>query len=360
MTEIKKSSPTREMLALAQKRFGNLIGALPVGVVIIDADGLIEGVNPCMEKLFGYEMRELFGRDISLLFKEIPWTAGEIKSWQRANPEKTFELKAETKDKKILHVDLSVRPFDTAGRELLLAIFQDVSERVKMQKMKQEFFDMVSHDMRTPLSSISLAIDLLQDSGLETLSSESRDQLARIGNNSRHLIRLINDLLDIEKVETGEIQLIQTEFALAEIFAETANIVQPLAAKRKISLKIPPCDCVILADQDRILRVLINLVSNAIKFSPKEGCIEITLAEFPAFIEISVKDQGRGIPENMQALVFERFKQVEASDATIKGGSGLGLAICKGFVEAHGGSIGVESELGKGSRFWFRLPCKPI
>lgn len=264
-------------------------------------------------------------------------------AWHNSNPEKAIELRGVKKSGGSLPVDVSVSQLDNESRrQLLLIMMQDVSERVKIEKMKQEFFDMVSHDMRTPLCSISLLVDMLQENASD-LPDDTREEIKKFGNNSKHVTRLINDLLDIEKVEAGEIKLIYGLFSLSEMIMNAIDGVQAQATKRKVNLVAASSELIVCADQDRVLRVLINLISNAIKFSPKGGKIEISFVDQPDETIVSVKDEGRGVPTNMQEPVFERFKQVEAADATSKGGSGLGLAICKGFIEAHGGRIGVES-----------------
>lgn len=356
--KIKDMSTTPEQkLLLAQKRFANLIRAIPVGVVMVNPDGTIEAVNPAIVKMFGYMERELAGLDFRMLLQSVPWTGeAELLAWHAANPEKAIELRGLKKNGGLLPVDVSVSQLDNESRrQLLLIMMQDVSERVKIEKMKQEFFDMISHDMRTPLCSISLLVDMLQETGTD-LPEDTREEIKKIGNNSKHVTRLINDLLDIEKVELGEIKLVYGEFSLSDIIMAAIDVVQAQATKKKVALIPGSGELICCADQDRVLRVLINLISNAIKFSPKGGKVQITFVDQGQETEISVKDEGRGIPLEMQELVFERFKQVEAADATIKGGSGLGLAICKGFIDAHGGRIGVESVVGQGSRFWFSIP----
>lgn len=356
--KIKDMSTTPEQkLLLAQKRFANLIRAIPVGVVMVNPDGTIEAVNPAIVKMFGYMERELAGLDFRMLLQSVPWAGeAELLAWHAANPEKAIELRGLKKNGGLLPVDVSVSQLDNESRrQLLLIMMQDVSERVKIEKMKQEFFDMISHDMRTPLCSISLLVDMLQETGTD-LPEDTREEIKKIGNNSKHVTRLINDLLDIEKVELGEIKLVYGEFSLSDIIMAAIDVVQAQATKKKVALIPGSGELICCADQDRVLRVLINLISNAIKFSPKGGKVQITFVDQGQETEISVKDEGRGIPLEMQELVFERFKQVEAADATIKGGSGLGLAICKGFIDAHGGRIGVESVVGQGSRFWFSIP----
>jgi PAS domain S-box-containing protein len=355
------STTPEQKLLLAQKRFGNLIRAIPVGVIMVNPDGIIEAVNPAIVKMFGYSERELAGLDFRMLLQTVPWAdEAELLAWHNSNPEKAIELRGVKKSGGSLPVDVSVSQLDNESRrQLLLIMMQDVSERVKIEKMKQEFFDMVSHDMRTPLCSISLLVDMLQENASD-LPDDTREEIKKIGNNSKHVTRLINDLLDIEKVEAGEIKLIYGLFSLSEMIMNAIDVVQAQATKRKVNLVAASSELIVCADQDRVLRVLINLISNAIKFSPKGGKIEISFVDQPDETIVSVKDEGRGIPTNMQELVFERFKQVEAADATSKGGSGLGLAICKGFIEAHGGRIGVESAVGQGSKFWFSIPHRDI
>jgi signal transduction histidine kinase len=168
---------------------------------------------------------------------------------------------------------------------------------------------------------------------------------------------LINDLLDLEKLESGTILISFAPCDLAAIFADSFNAVKVFAQERSVTVRMPErCQVECTADANRIVQVLVNLISNAVKFSPPDSTVSVEFEEMEKWLKIKVIDQGRGIPPRFREAIFERFQQVEAADAQKKGGTGLGLAICKAIVEQHGGTIGVDSVEGEGSTFWFTLP----
>jgi signal transduction histidine kinase len=175
--------------------------------------------------------------------------------------------------------------------------------------------------------------------------------------NAIRLTVLINDILDVERLDSGRIRIESADVDLAPLFEQALDAVRPVAAEQRIALAVAPTALRLRADAARVVQVLINLVSNAVKFSPPERAVRLWAEEHEgAWVRIFVEDQGPGIPAPDQQRIFERFAHVETADKRDKGGTGLGLAICKSIVEHHGGRIGVDSELGVGSTFWFDLP----
>lgn len=240
---------------------------------------------------------------------------------------------------------------------LLDSVFHDVVDALdEASKRKQELVSMVTHDLRTPLTSIRSTMTLLSEGALGELPPKVVKKISAAESSADRLISLINDLLDIEKLEAGKMQIELTVCPLEDIFESSLNSLSAFADEAAVRLECAPCDFQVKADPDRIVQVLVNLVSNAVKFSPKESVVELNARRVEdSWIEINVVDQGKGIPDEYQAKVFERFQQVSRTDATEKKGTGLGLPICKAIVEAHGGVIGVRSKLGEGSTFFFRL-----
>lgn len=230
----------------------------------------------------------------------------------------------------------------------------------ELESFKRELISIVSHELRTPLLSISAALELFDSGILCDLSEKGKVRLKLAHAECDRLIRLINDLLDIEKMEAGKFVLDKSEIQVEDLIQTSIASVAQLAEPKRIRIQpeLSVTETTLLADRDRLCQVLINLLSNAIKFSPDEGVINVTAKSNNSEMEFRVSDQGRGIPEELRQEIFDRFVQVEKSDETIRGGSGLGLAISKAIVEQHGGTIGVESELGKGSTFWFKLPLE--
>lgn len=236
-------------------------------------------------------------------------------------------------------------------------VFHDMAARLhEVDQMKKEFVGIISHELRTPLTSLQALLTVLEAGVLGELSEKTRKRIRGAEADVDRLIRLINELLDIEKMESGKLDMIFSECVLDEILDRSINSVRAFADQKEITITAEKTDEYFVADADRIVQVIINILSNAIKFSPAASTITISANPTIERIEVRITDQGRGIPAEELASVFDRFKQVELDDERTKGGSGLGLAICKAVIEQHGGKIGVQSDEGKGSTFWFTIP----
>lgn len=235
--------------------------------------------------------------------------------------------------------------------------FHRMTQELKeLEEMKQQFVAMVSHDLRTPLTSIKGFLELLAGGVYGDLNETGEHRAGLAQRNVTRLISLINDLLDYEKLQSGQFSLDCRQIDAASPISRSIDALRFFAEKEDVGLITDETDLKAYADEERLVQVLVNLISNSVKFSPKGAKVTITAVQKENFVEFNVIDEGRGVPKNMQEAIFERFKQVKATDATEKGGTGLGLPICKALVECHGGQIGVDSEEGKGSRFWFTIP----
>jgi signal transduction histidine kinase len=228
----------------------------------------------------------------------------------------------------------------------------------ELSQMKDDFFQMVSHDMRTPLSSIAIGIESLLMGIKGPVPDAHKETLQNADENARHLINLISDLLELEKIQAaGGLQLNIEDVDFYTLCFEAKRVVDPIAEKAGCKIMLSHFDAAIHADPQRTLRVIVNLLGNAVKFTAAGGTIILSCEQVDDnFWQLSVKDDGPGIPPDKQSLIFDRYRQAEVKDATVKGGAGLGLAVCKSLVEAQGGQIGVDSDGKSGSRFWFRLP----
>ena len=238
--------------------------------------------------------------------------------------------------------------------------FRDVSQRQALDRMKDEFISTVSHELRTPLTSIRGSLGLLA-TGLLGEMTEKASNLLRIAvNNSDRLVRLINDILDLERMQSGRAPLSFRRCALDELAHQAADAMTPVAEAAGVRLAVEAESITTDVDGDRLLQVITNLLSNAIKFSPPDSSVVVRLEQRPEGISLTVSDQGRGIPEDKLEAIFDRFQQVDASDARQKGGTGLGLAICRTIVEQHRGRIWAERNPDRGSTFHVLLALQAL
>lgn len=248
----------------------------------------------------------------------------------------------------------------------VFGVAQDISERYEIDRIKDEFIGIVSHELRTPMTAIQSSLMMLSSGAFAKKPEQAADMLRIAQTNTDRLVRLVNDILDLERLEAGEAELMLQPYPIADLIKAVIETLQPLAAQNQIQLVWHPHPATVYADPDAIIQTLTNLVSNAIKFSHPGGHVVLAAAindevshdchsDAPQ-LQLSVTDQGRGIPANKLESIFNRFQQVDALDSRKKGGTGLGLAICKKIVAKHGGQIWAESVLGEGSTFFFTLP----
>ena len=247
--------------------------------------------------------------------------------------------------------------FDLNGEvKGFFSMVDDITERKTVEQMKSEFVSIASHEMRTPLTSIHGVIELLHAGRLGELTMPGRQMTELALRNSDRLVRLLDDILDLERMESGRETIERQSCNSAELILQAVDTLSSMAKEQQISLETNARPIEFQADRDRIVQTLTNLISNAIKFSPAKGKVAISCQPGSQEIIFSVKDRGRGIPADKLESIFERFQQVDASDSRHKGGTGLGLSICRHIVEQHGGKIWVESVYGRGSTFYFSLP----
>ncbi len=244
-----------------------------------------------------------------------------------------------------------------ALRELAVA----EAELRESERVKDEFISVVGHELRTPLTSIRGSLGLLQAGMLGELPREAGEMVDLAVTNTDRLVRLINDVLDIERMDAGRMELDLVPVKASELVRQAAQIVQVTATQAKVTLELDVEEGLMVSvDADRVIQVLVNLLGNAVKFSDRWSVVAVSARSDSGQALFAIHDTGRGIPPELQETIFERFRQVDASDARDKGGSGLGLAIARGIVEHHGGRIWVASKPGEGSTFSFTLPLARI
>ena len=237
---------------------------------------------------------------------------------------------------------------------------QDVTERREAERAKDQFTSVVSHELRTPLTSIRGSLGLLESGALGPLPEKGQRMVEIAVKNTDRLVRLINDILDLERIGSREVDMRPELCDARELIEQAAQGVAQLAADAGVQLALEGEPVALVADPDRVLQTLTNLISNAVKYSPADGTVRLSCERQDQEVLFAVSDEGRGIPGDKLESIFGRFQQVDASDAREKGGTGLGLAICKTIVEHHGGRIWAASDIGAGSTFSFVLPAQPI
>lgn len=414
-TDITDRKQTEEELEHLSLQNELILNSAAEGIIGLDGQGNMTFVNPAAAKMTGYTIAELSGQSLyqtlhhskqdgtGYVLQDCPiyemFRDGVVRHvtdevfWRQdgssfpveyvSTPikEKSAESKNQTRQASNSESEFStVSPCSIVGA---VVTFRDISERLAVERMKDEFVSVVSHELRTPLTSIHGSLGLLLSGKLGQLSQKGQRMLEIAVNNTDRLVRLINDILDLERMELGRVEMSKQICHVTDLITQAAEVMQAMADKAGVTLSVSVVEMQdsalsVWGDSDRLIQVFTNLLSNAIKFSPPETTVWLSAEmqevgvqvddqlreSFPSVyscmntkqIVFQVKDQGRGIPADKLEVVFGRFQQVDASDSRAKGGTGLGLAICRSIVQQHGGQIRVESTLGVGSTFSVTLP----
>ncbi len=324
-------------------------------ICTLDNEGKFRSANPSALRSWGYLEDELVGRRLVSIIEsdDTADTNANLQLLLDGEDVKPFENRIRRKDGSIAFALWSVRRGEDNA---LFCVVHDISERKEIERLKEEFVAMISHDLRTPLNTMQFTLSMAQQGVWGALSDKGNERLSRALNSADRLLNLINQLLDVQKLESGMMEIDKQESSVEAVFEKCKSSLLGFAEKHEVNLEIESTSLRASIDSERIVQVVVNLVSNAVKFSPPRGTVSLSAHEIDDCIEIRVRDEGRGIPEHMLQSIFDRFQQVDRSDERDKKGSGLGLAICRLLVEAHGGTIGVNSTEGEGSTFWFRIP----
>jgi PAS domain S-box-containing protein len=336
------------------------------GIYGINLSGKTTFVNPAAARMLGYEVEELINQNIYAVLKPsmsdgTPYPPQEspihatLKSGQIHHVTEDIFWRRDGSNFPVEYVSTPIR--EQGAIVGAVVIFKDITDRQIVERMKDEFISVVSHELRTPLTSIRSALGVLMSGRLSEQPAKSQRLLEIAFENSNRLVRLLDNILDLERMKSGKVTIEKRLCNAADLMAQAVEVMQAMAEKAEIRLLVKPTSIQLWADSDRILQTLTNLLSNAMKFSPPNTTVSLSATlqdEETALFEI--RDRGRGIPDDKLETIFDRFQQVDASDSRHQGGTGLGLAICRSIVRQHGGEIWVESILGEGSVFYFTLP----
>jgi len=360
-----KVAERTQALEVSETRQRSIVENIVDGLITMDENGMVASFNPAAENIFGYQAEDVIGNNIKMLMPD-PFHSehdGYLNNYHQTRNKKIIgigrEVEGQRKDGSVFPLDLAVGEMLIEGKKMFTGVVRDITERKQMDKMKNEFISTVSHELRTPLTSIRGSLGLISGGAVGELPEQAREMLKIAGNNTERLLILINDILDIQKIESGQMafsfeSLDITSF-LEQAIAENAAYGDQHDVKFVIANALP--NARVFADKDRMMQVMANLMSNAAKFSPDGEVVEISVAQrHGGQIRISVTDHGMGIPEVFQPKLFDKFTQSDSSDTRQKGGTGLGLSITKVIVEKHGGTIGFISKKGEGTSFYVDLP----
>ncbi len=360
------SSLYEERLSTMRANTRALFKAIPQGLVIFDSDNTIVAVNPFLANMLEYSERELQGLKFSSLFtKAVLIRLEEV--FTRMTADQVIEisdLEIRTKHQEIIMVDVILGKFGDVDNQNFVATISDATNRINLQSVRQEFIAMVSHDLRAPLASISGYLALLDDGTYGDLNQSGRERLHSVGRSIGRLNHMVRDLLDLAQVDSGNIPLVKSAVDCFAISRDAVGAVQELSSFKSISIQVERQDkpFFVEADYDRLMQIIVNLLANAIRFSPRDETVVMSIAAAANdTIEISIADRGPGIKSDDMAVIFEPFISGTSEhslkpDTAHSSGHGLGLAICKQLTQLQGGTIGCDSQIGEGSRFWIRLP----
>lgn len=399
-------------LVASEAMFRGLMAGASDAILVIDAQGRITFKNRQVGVLFGYEPHELIGEPLECLIPErfrsshADYQAAYLQAPRRLGIRRKMDFLARRKDGSEFPADISLSPVETVEGRFVMVLVRDLTEHYEaaeaiaelnaqlqrhneaieaeivarthelahqnklVQSLQQEkiealeradalkdvFLNVISHELRTPLAVLSGTISLLEYEVDGPLSSAQRQDVARLRESTDHLLALVNDLLDMGMIHAGKLTIVPKPLPVVELIQGAIDFVQPLASERRITIEteLAPELPVIAADMQRIRQVLINLMSNALKYSPPESTVSIRVRPDEAGLRCEVADQGAGVPLEQQRRIFEKFTRID-HDAH-PDGAGLGLYICHALVSAHRGEIGITSDGETGSTFWFTLP----
>lgn len=355
-----------------------ILDSANVTIISTNPEGIIQTFNRAAELKLGYRKEEVVGKATPELIhdsEEVQRRAAALESELGREVERgfgTFTAKARLgladenewtyvrKDGSRFPVLLSVTALrdKEGGITGFMGVGLDITERKQIERMKNEFISLVSHELRTPLTSIRGALGLVSGGVLGEIPAEARAMIDIANEDTERLVRLINGILDVEKIEAGKMDFQLELLDLVALVKQAIETNRPFAMQSQVEFVFTSdvAEARVRADADRIIQVLTNLISNAIKFSPVHGYIHLSIVRRDHGFRVSVRDQGPGVPEDFRGRLFQKFAQADSSASRQGGGSGLGLSISKAIVEKHGGQIGFETSNGAGSTFHFDLP----
>jgi len=362
--EVNRRKRQESELRLSEERFRRAFDDAPIGMCLVSLRGRLLKVNHALCALLGYSEGELLqadfqslthpqdlGADMKLVGQAL---GGEIPSYQ-------IEKRYLQRDGSVVYANLSVSLVRDRNHAPLYFVSQieNIAHRREMDRLKREFISTVSHELRTPLTSIRGSLGLVDAGVLGELPEKARAMVKIAHQNSERLVRIINDILDVERIESGKLELQISVLAMAPLLREALEFNAPYGEKYRVQFVLEGVSggLQVRADPDRLMQVMTNLLSNAAKFSPPGAQVLVRASQSGARVRIEVQDSGTGIPEEFRGRIFEKFAQADSSSGRRFDGTGLGLNITRRLVDAMGGTIGFTTVTGQGTTFHFDLPA---
>lgn len=357
--ELSERQRIEAALQQSEALFRSLSESSPIGIFRSDKQNQCIYTNPCCQAIFGFTAEEALGKGWQKFVHPDDLAAylTQRDAAIAAQQELVTEIRSINPDG-IRYCKLRIAPIFSADGEPTghVGMVEDITESREIERVKNEFISIVSHELRTPLASIRGALGLLASDVLKD-DLEATERMLKVAEvEAERLVRLVNDMLDLERLTSNKVLLDKQLCDAGTLIQQSVEALQPLAEENQIALSYTQVSTPVWADPDRIIQTLVNIISNAIKFSPPGETVTVIVEPQSDRVLFKVQDRGRGIPADKLESIFGRFQQVDTSDARQKGGTGLGLSICRNIVQQHNGQIWVESVLGAGSTFCFTLP----
>ena len=347
------------------RRWQSLLDNVRLIVVGLNCDGIVEYANPFFLDSAGYQLEEVIGKHwFSHFLPQIEQAqvigdfSDSLLNLDHFNKYYQNSIVTKTGEERIIAWNNTILRNQDEEFIGTMSIGEDITEKLKVERIKSEFISIASHELRTPLASIRGALGLLASGVLDNKPEIAKNMLNIAASDTERLVRLVNDILDLERLESNNVNLNRQWTDMGDLCQQAMDTMQALAAESQIQIRYNPRSQQIFVDRDRLIQTLVNLLSNAIKFSPPHSEVNIETETLSDQVIFRVRDRGRGIPERNLESIFERFNQVDASDSRQKGGTGLGLAICRSIVQQHGGKIWIESVVSEGSTVSFSIPYR--
>lgn len=340
-------------------------------LIIIDQTGTMEWVNHAAERTFGHAKDQMVGQNVSMLMPDPMHSEhdGYLARYHQTGEARTIGNRRRTKGQhatgRVFPIELAVSPIKLDGEVAYLGMVRDMSEFEKLSHMKRDFISVINHELRTPLTSVVGSLSLLAAGAAGELPAKAQKLVALAERNTSRLGRLINDILDLDKIESNALQLRMQTHSARKLLEEAVAVNETGAQTNRVDLRlvfaVDDHDPLLLqTDGDRFQQIMSNLLSNAIKFSPPVSPVQITVRREGARLRVGVRDWGAGIPDAFRSRIFQRFSQAENPQTRTTEGSGLGLSIAKAIVEKMGGEIDFHSTPMRGTLFFFYLPLLPL